>query len=358
MTTAVVFGLGFVIAYVNGANDVSKGIATLAGSGVTNYRKAIRWGALFTALGGIAGAVLAGAMVQTFGKGLLQPGASATLTAAIATIVGAAAWVLIATRMGLPVSTTHAIVGALIGVASLAYGRHAVAWHALAQKVALPLAASPLVAIAATVLLARATSGLGRTDCVCAEVAPTPSGSGTAAVQLQIVSCESDRPAAARVTMGHLHWLTSGATSFARGMNDAPKMAALVLAALATSGSRHASSPALFAWITAGMVAGSLVAGRRVTHVLAERVTPLDHREGFVANGVTAGLVVAGSVLGWPMSTTHVASSAIIGVGAQRRAGSLNRKTVREMVLAWFLTLPAAGLFGTAAYEVLRLLRP
>src|SRR5262249_28458778 len=98
---------------------------------------------------------------------------------------------------------------------------------------------------------------------------------------------------------------------------------------------------------------------RPARHACARRArhAPRSSR-GFVANGVTAGLVVAGSVLGWPMSTTHVASSAIIGAGAQRRAGSLNRKTVREMVLAWFLTLPAAGLFGTAAYEVLRLLRP
>jgi PiT family inorganic phosphate transporter len=287
---------------------------------------------VFTALGGIAGAGLAGAMVQTFGKGLLHPGTAPTLTAAIATILGAAAWVLIATRTGLPVSTTHAIVGALVGVAVLAYGMHAVAWHALVQKVALPLAASPLVAIAATVALVRgATALVGPADCVCADIVPE------------------------RLTLSHLHWLTSGATSFARGMNDAPKMVALALAALAISGSVRASSPALFAWIAAGMVAGSLIAGRRVTHVLAERVTPLDHREGFVANGVTAALVVAGAVLGWPMSTTHVASSAIIGVGAQRKPGLLNRKTVREMVLAWLLTLPAAALLGIAAYEALRL---
>jgi len=106
----VTIALGMLLAYANGSNDVSKGIATLAGSGVTNYRRAILWGTAWTGLGGFAGALLAGAMVGTFGKGAagrIVP----TLAAAIATILGAAAWVAFATSAGLPVSTTHAIVG-------------------------------------------------------------------------------------------------------------------------------------------------------------------------------------------------------------------------------------------------------
>src|SRR5579859_3439005 len=102
-----VFASGVAIAYVNGANDVSKGIATLVGSGVTNLRRAVLWGTLWTGIGGVAAIFLAHAMLQTFGKGLLGHGVHATLGAAEASIVGAALWVALATRRGLPVSTTH-----------------------------------------------------------------------------------------------------------------------------------------------------------------------------------------------------------------------------------------------------------
>lgn len=88
----------------------------------------------------------------------------------------------------------------------------------------------------------------------------------------------------------------------------------------------------------------SMAAGRRVTHVLAERVTAMNHREGFTANLVTAVLVTLGAVYGLPMSTTHVSSGGIFGAGAQR--GSLNRKTLRDIVLAWAVTLPAAAVIG------------
>src|SRR5437016_217574 len=134
-----VFCLAFAIAFMNGSNDVSKGIATLAGSGVTNYKKAILWGTLWTGTGGLAGAYLAGAMLDTFGKGLLQPGTAASFAAALATILGATLWVGFASRTGLPVSTTHAIVGSLIGVAAIAYGPAAIVWHSLQTKIALPL---------------------------------------------------------------------------------------------------------------------------------------------------------------------------------------------------------------------------
>src|SRR6516165_1788764 len=91
---------GALVAYFNGANDVSKGIATLVGSGLTNYRRAILWGTLFTGLGAASGAILARAMIQTFGKGLLANGTIVSFAAALATILGASAWVAIATKTG------------------------------------------------------------------------------------------------------------------------------------------------------------------------------------------------------------------------------------------------------------------
>src|SRR5579883_790672 len=144
-TSVLVLAIGAAIAYVNGANDVSKGIATLAGSGVTSLRRAVMWGTLWTGIGGIAAAFLAHAMLQTFGKGLLSPGVQVTFGAAMASIAGAALWVGLSTRKGLPVSTTHGIVGSVIGVALAAYGLHGVNWTSLSSKILLPLLLSPLV---------------------------------------------------------------------------------------------------------------------------------------------------------------------------------------------------------------------
>ena len=114
----------------------------------------------------------------------------------------------------------------------------------------------------------------------------------------------------------------------------------------------------LFCVVALGMVVGSFIGGRRVTVVLAERVTPMDHREGFLANATTAALVGAGAVFGLPMSTTHVASAAIIGIGVNGAAGQTNGRTVRDMILAWLVTVPLSALLGIGAFEVARVWVP
>lgn len=368
MTLAVVLVVlvSAALAYANGANDVSKGIATLVGSGVTDYRRAILWGSLWTGAGGMFGAVFAGAMLSTFGNGLLAGRVSPTFPAALATLAGAAGWVVLATRKGLPVSTTHAIVGSFIGVAVLAYGAGAVQWVLLGGKVVLPLLLTPLLSLVLTFVILRATrapAGAGNAaDCVCAEMEPSVVAAGTggalltldaAGPHLRITSaraeaCAVERPRALRLTLGRLHWLTSGATSLARGMNDAPKIAAFSLAASALGATTPLPTPVLYAVVTLAMVAGSLVAGLRVTRVLAAGITPMDDREGFTANVVTAALVAMGAVQGLPMSATHVASGGIFGAGAQR--GTLDRRSLGNILLAWVVTLPAAALLGAGCY--------
>jgi len=372
LSLLLVLVLGFLLAYVNGANDVSKGIATLVGSGVTRYRSAIVWGASWTGAGSIVAATAAKAMVATFGNGFLTSGVTLTFAAAIAMLLGAGLWLVIATRTGLPVSTTHAIVGSVTGVAAVAYGAAGVHVAALAGKIGAPLLVSPAISLALVFLILRrarrhavSSATTQASDCLCAGVepviapayAPASNAAVASGLRLKLVTgtreaCAVNSPSAARLTIDHLHWLTSGATSFARGMNDAPKIVALVLAAAALEGSGSLAGVPLplFTAIGFAMVAGSLVGGRRVTEVLAERVTPMNHREGFVANLVTASLVTAGATLGLPMSTTHVASGGIIGAGAQR--SSLNRKKLRDIALAWVVTLPASALLGILAYLI------
>jgi PiT family inorganic phosphate transporter len=363
---------GVLVAYFNGANDVSKGIATLVGSGLTNYRAATLWGTVCTGLGGLSGALVAGAMVQTFGKGLLANGTVPSFIAALATILGASACVAIATRTGLPVSTTHAIVGSIAGVATIAYGLHGINWSSLLGKIALPLLLSPVLALALTLVAIRVLRSVqrhfpGDADCACTtlELSPVPAGiamDGSALADLSLPSfgikvaktqeCAADRTTFLGISAHHLHWFTSGATSFARGMNDAPKMVAIVLAAAMLHGTFQIR-PAAFVLVTLGMVAGSWLAGRRVTKVLAEKITPMDHWEGFLANAVTAALVLPGAALGLPMSTTHVSSGSIMGIGLQNR-NAVNWRTARDMLLAWVVTLPVAGFLGVLIYLSLR----
>jgi PiT family inorganic phosphate transporter len=280
--------------------------------------------------------------------------------------------VLLATRTGLPVSTTHAIVGAVAGSAVAAYGLGGIAWSSLVSRVALPLALTPLVALAlgrltSHVMCASNPSAAGHVDCLCladdVQLLPAPAMVSSSVHHLAMApmfsvatgttkTCATTSPRALQITADHLHWLSSGAVSFARGLNDAPKIVALALAAGAlTPQATDLPIAALFAIVSVAMVAGSVAGGRRVTRLLAEGVTPMNHREGLAANGVTTLLVTTGAMFGLPMSTTHVSSGSIIGVGTAR--DSVAWGTVRSMALAWVVTLPAAALLGAGFYAVM-----
>jgi inorganic phosphate transporter, PiT family len=322
-------------------------------------------GTAWTGVGAVVGAFLAKAMIQTFGKGLFSSTVHPTLVAAVATISGAALWVGIATWKGLPVSTTHAIVGSIAGVAVLAYGMAGVNWAGLAAKVALPLLVSPVLSLGLTVTTLKTWSMLApdsQADCLCAKtefaggLSSQPGGVmalTSALPQVHVASCNSAAQTAPGVTLNHLHWLTSGATSLARGLNDAPKMVALILGAAILTGHGTNLPIIYFAMVAGGMMTGSWVAGRCVTEVLARKVTRMDHREGFVANLITAALVAPAAALGLPMSTTHVASGAIIGV-ATRQSDGVNRRVIWEMLLAWIVTLPFAAMLGMAVFIAAR----
>lgn len=367
----IVIVAGIAIAWANGSNDVSKGIATLVGAGVTSYRTAIYWGTFFTAVGAITGAFLAHALVATFGGALLTAAANPDMTAALAIIGGAAGWVLLATRTALPVSTTHAIVGSLLGVAIMAFGMEGVAWTILIWKVALPLLLSPLAALAATMLLRRLwdgwkVRGQAADDCICVTVEPqlafaqTAFATGPSQTGLTVSTCDTHTAAIAQtdalITVDKLHWLSAGLTSFARGMNDAPKLAGLMMGAAMLSGSAELASQTAFFVVAIAMTAGGLMAGLRVTKMLAERVTVMNHHEGFTANIVTSMLVSFGAIFGLPMSTTHVSASALIGIGVSGKKGNLHMGAVKTMLAAWVITLPGAAAFGIVLFWAGKLL--
>lgn len=361
---ALVLVLALLLGYANGANDVSRGIATLVGSGVTNFRRAVIWGTLWTLAGGLAAAVVSQGLIATFsGKGFLaQPDGSPAYLGAVA--AGAMIWVLLAARLGLPVSTTHSIVGALIGGALVGHGWQSLQWGFIAQKVAVPLLLSPVLSLALLYCVfpvLRPVLARVNDYCLCIErrrlVVAAPAGLAfseslpASAVIAPGQDCETPSIAGRLNLVDGLHWFSSGLTSFARALNDTPKIVALGIAASAILGG---GSFTVFASVAMAMTLGSLIAGFRVTETLACRVTPMSPIEGFSANAVTSVLVGSASTLGLPVSTTHVSSGAIIGIGLYRGTGAIQWGTVRDMALAWVVTVPAGAVLGATAYAFLR----
>ncbi len=368
----VAFVLLLALAFANGANDVSKAIATLVGSGVTGYRTAILWGTAWTVLGAVLSGVIATAMVKTFSQGLLAPGVSASPNLVVAVLVGAMLWVLVASRTGLPVSTTHALTGAIVGAGLLAFGREGLLWEGIGKKIVLPLILSPLLALALSLVLHPLTRRLAaRWEGTCLCVMPTAralvmiDGQGATRTLFQTatlgrpvmaVPAQCDRAGLNGLTVGldSIHWCSSGLASLARGTNDAPKIAAMLLlgSAIASWPSVAAHSAAIIG-VAVAMGVGSYLGGLRVTKVLAEKVTQMNHSEGLSANLTTSSLVFVSALMGLPVSTTHVSSSAIIGIGLLKGVSAVRWTTVRDMVLAWVVTLPAAAFLSALAYLLL-----
>lgn len=359
------------LAFANGTNDVSKAIATLVGSGVTNYRRAILWGTVWTVIGAFASGLIATAMVKTFSTGFIGAGVVVPPNLALAVLAGSMAWVLVASRTGLPVSTTHALIGALIGTGLVALGGNGLIWPALLKKIALPLLLSPILALSLAFLihpLIRRLADRWEGTCLClmptARALVTIDANGHTHTLIQAttigrpvmaVPAQCDRANLRGLTVGldSIHWLSSGLASLARGANDAPKiLAMLLLGGAVTWPSAKLQTVALIG-VALAMGLGSYLGGLRVTEVLAEKVTRMDHVEGLSANLTTSSLVLVSASMGLPVSTTHVSSSAIIGIGVLKGFQSIRWGTVRDMVLAWIVTLPAAGILAALAYIVL-----
>ena len=368
---ALVFLLLVGLAAANGSNDVSKGVATLAGAGVTRYRTAVLWGTATTLAGSLFSLRLASKITALFSKGIVS--AQPTRPFAVAVLLGAAAWVAFSTTFKLPVSTTHAIVGALIG-AGLLLAPDAVNWSALPQRVVLPLLLSIVVAYGISLLLNLIPMRAPR--CTCQESsgvtawdrqAPAPPGEGMAFAASALGPVQTSHNVAAVTGVAvdcpiHgtarrngekvatvAHWLSSGATSFSRGLNDTPKIVAIGAFALVPAG-MTLTQVLLVGSIS--MALGSLL-GLRVAKRLGEGVVKMSHIEGLKANLTTAVLVGLGAARGLPMSTTHVSTGAITGT-AGSNLGRISGKTLRDFAIAWTVTPLFAAVVAALVYLAAR----
>ena len=373
MTPVLLFLATCFLAYSNGANDNFKGVASLYGSRTASFRTALAWATVTTFAGSISAIFLAQSLLKKFsGKGLVTDALASSPSFLLAVVLGSACTVILATLTGFPVSTTHALTGALVGGGLVAAGA-LVNFAALGKNFVTPLVLGPVLAIAlgAVLYLAlrflRLRFGLTKEWCLCVGVdervvaMPQPAAlfarpSALSEVTTTIGEMEScsERYAGsflgvrAQSVMDAFHFLSAGVVGFARGLNDTPKIAAMLLLL-------HALDIRWgFAAIAVMMGIGGLLSARKVAETMSKRITAMNHGQGFSANLATGILVILASAYGLPVSTTHVSVGALFGIGLT--TGNANPRVVRNIVLSWVITLPcAAALSGVAYWLIARL---
>ena len=364
MTIALIILAVLCLAYANGANDNFKGVATLFGSGTTNYRRALSWATLTTLLGSLAAFLFAGQLLSAFrGLGLVSDTLAADVSYGAAVALGAGLTVLTATRLGMPISTTHSLVGALVG-AGWAAGS-AINLALLVNGFFLPLLLSPVIAVLFTGLLypllhrGRRRMGITEETCFCVGtqvVEVVPLIDSTAALKRaeiltmsvgDTVTCENRYNGTmfglqAAGTLDRMHYLSAGVVSFARGLNDTPKIAALLLVAPQIGGLVG------IALVGVTIAIGGLLSARKVAETMSLKLTTMNHGQGFTANVITGVIVIGASRLGMPVSTTHVSCGSLFGIGAVTGQGK--PRMIATVLAAWLTTLPAGIALGALCY--------
>jgi inorganic phosphate transporter, PiT family len=360
-----VFFAAIFLAYSNGANDNFKGVATLYGSGLVSYRTALTWATFTTSAGSISSVFLAASLVKSFsGKGLVLDSIANSADFHCAVAIGAGLTVLLATWRGFPISTTHGMTGALLG-AGLVASDGQVNFMALGQSFILPLLLSPLVAIGISMALysvmhrLRLKNQANLCACVGDSAAFLPvtnrnrSVSGIIAPKLAIDTVENCQ----QLYVGNFwgikiqqlvdicHFTSAGIVSFARGLNDTPKIVSLMILmpSLSIQGMAIAVGMA--------MAIGGWLNARRVAEKMSKQITTMNVGQGLVGNAITGMLVIAASILGLPVSTTHVSVGSIFGVGLISQQA--NSRVFIQILLSWVLTLPISALLGGVIYRSL-----
>lgn len=358
------------IAYFNGSNDNIKGAATLYGSGVANYKMTITWGTITTAFGSLFALVIAKSLIVNFsGKGLVPDQFVNTFSFNTSIAFGAGATVLIASRVGMPISTTHGIIGAMIGSGFIAAGS-GLNLTKLFSTFFIPLLFSPIAAVIISFLLylffnrARLFLGFEKETCVCVgerifSIPVMPVMSSELILEEvkkidvsvdTIDKCEvnySGRVLGLKLqsVLNSAHFLSSGVVSFARGLNDTPKLLGLFIFF------NFVDARFSLLGVTIAMMLGGLLNSRKVAETMSKKITPLNHGQGFTANITTGLLVIASSLFGLPVSTTHVSVGSLFGIGIVTKRS--NKKVVKEILYSWFLTLPIAAVLGGVIYFLL-----
>ncbi|HME87891.1 MAG TPA: inorganic phosphate transporter [Chthoniobacterales bacterium] len=367
ITLVLLFLATCFLAYSNGANDNFKGVASLFGSRTCNYRTAISWATIMTFAGSIMSIFLAQTLLKKFsGKGIVPDHFAGSEYFLLAVAIGAGLTVLLATLTGFPISTTHALTGAIIGCGLVAVGSQ-VNFSALGKGFVLPLLLSPALAIVIAGILylifhaLRIATATTKEWCICVgaeeKVVAMPQPASalalrnvTSTITLAVDEQQNCRERYAGSFLGinsqqivdAAHFLSAGTVSFARGLNDTPKIVALLLL-WKTLDIRWG-----FAAAAATMAIGGLLNARKVAETMSHKITTMNYGQGFIANLTTAVLVALASLFGLPVSTTHVSVGSLFGIGLT--TGNASFRTINSIVLSWVVTLPCAAIAAGAVY--------
>ena len=321
----VVFGLvavALLFDFMNGLHDAANSIATVVSTRVLSPRVAVAWAAFFNF---IAFAVFGLHVANTLGTGIVE--ASVIDPAVIfGALAGAIAWNAITWAWGLPSSSSHALIGGLVGAGVAKSGFGAVVYSGL-TKTAFGIVFSPLLGFVLAQLIAVIVAWANR----------------------------KSMPFAVDRRFRMLQFVSAGAYSLGHGGNDAQKTMGIIAVLLYSQGMLGGAFHVPF-WVVlscqAAMALGTLIGGWRIVHTMGSRITHLKPIQGFCAESGGAVTLYLATAFGVPVSTTHTITGAIIGVGAARRAAAVRWRVAQRIVVAWVVTLPAAAIMGAAVYEI------
>ena len=320
----VVLGLAIAFDYINGFHDTANAIATSVSTRALKPGFAIA----MSAAANFAGALTGTAVAQTVGAGLvdIQPTVDGQIVIAAA-LIGAIAWNLLTWRLGIPSSSSHALIGGLLGAVLTASGFGAWQMDGIVNKVLVPLVGSPLVGFTVGLLLMALLFNIFRRA----------------------------HPGRLNAVFRRLQVLSAAYMAFSHGSNDAQKTMGIMTLALFTAGVIESFVVPLWVILAAATAIslGTAAGGWRIIKTMGTKVVKLDPVHGFAAETTAATVIFGASQLGMPVSTTHVISSAIMGVGSSDRMKTVRWGVARSIVTAWILTLPASGITAALAYLVL-----
>ncbi len=332
---ALVLVLAVSFDFINGFHDTANAIATVISTRVLSTGTAILMSAALNFLGALTGQAVA----KTITSGLVDPASikglnfNSAQVLVMSALVGAIIWNLITWYFGIPSSSSHALIGGVVGAGISALGMEKVIWSGLLQKVVLPLIFSPIIGFLVATVLMRVLYWLF--------AGASPHRVGGTFRSLQILS--------------------SAFMAYSHGSNDAQKTMGVITLSLFSAGfnlsldakgSPNIPIEVILIAATA-MALGTAIGGWRIIHTMGQRLVHLEPIHGFAAETTAATIIEVASRLGFPLSTTHVISSCILGVGAARRISAVRWNVAFNIVRAWVFTIPVCAALAFVAYKLL-----
>ena len=321
----VVILLAVAFDYINGFHDTANAIATSVATRALRPSHAILMATAFNFIGAFAGTAVA----KTIGAGLVDE-ATTTQAVVAAALIGAITWNLITWYLALPSSSSHALIGGLLGATIVAAGFGALKLDGIYNKVLLPMISSPIIGFTGAFLLMLAIYWIFRNA--------------------------KRKPMARRFR--RLQVVSAGYMAFSHGSNDAQKTMGIITLALFAAGAIPTIDVPFWVIVVSATAIslGTAVGGWRIMATMGHRVVELEPVHGFAAETTAATVILGAAQFGAPVSTTHVISSAIMGVGSARGPKGVRWGVARRILLAWVITIPAAGIVAAVAWSILHLI--